>query len=42
MMEDSDKLERTLIKGFREEEIEALLSYLKRLKENISVIQERN
>jgi DNA-binding MarR family transcriptional regulator len=42
MVEDSDKLERTLIKGFREEEIEALLSYLKRLKENISVIQERN
>lgn len=36
MLEDEEKLERTLTKGFTGEEIELLLSYIKRMKKNIS------
>ena len=36
MAEDAEKLESTLAEGFCQEEIETLLSYLKRMKRNIS------
>ena len=42
MMADGEKLEETLLKGFREGEIETLRSYLKRIKDNISAAQEKN
>lgn len=41
MGKDAEKLEATLVKGFSEKEIDLLLSYLKRLKENISAAQEK-
>lgn len=40
MMEDAKKMEATLIQGFTEEEIDTLLSYLKRMKTNIANMQE--
>ena len=42
MLEDSNKMEETLVRGFQEEEKTTLLSYLRRMKENISATQERN
>ena len=39
MNEDAEKMEQTLIKGFTEDEIRMLYSYLQRMKENISRIQ---
>lgn len=42
MLEDGKKLERNLVRGFREDEVAALLSYIKRMKENISNTQEKN
>lgn len=36
MAEDAEKLESTLAEGFCQEEIETMLSYLKRMKRNIS------
>lgn len=36
MIDDAEKLERTLMKGFTEEETRTLLFYLKRMKVNIS------
>jgi len=41
MAEDAENLETTLVDGFNEEEIEQLLSYLKRIKENVSALQEK-
>lgn len=41
MLEDAQKLESTLIMGFQEEEMKAFLSYLKRMKQNISESQEK-
>ena len=40
MLEDAKKMEATLIQGFTEEEIETLLSYLERMKTNITNLQE--
>jgi len=40
MKEDAEKLERTLIEGFTQEEAETLISYIRRMKENISGPQE--
>ena len=40
MQKDSEKMENTLIKGFTEGEVEELISYIKRMKENISASQE--
>lgn len=42
MVEDAMKLENTLISGFKPEEIKTLQSYLQRMKQNISGIQEKN
>lgn len=42
MAEDALKMERTLVHGFEEEEIETLLVYLKKMKQNISNIQEEH
>lgn len=36
MLDDREKLENTLMKGFTEDEAELLVNYLKRMKENIS------
>lgn len=36
MLEDEKKMERNLIKGFTREEIEILLSYITRMKQNLS------
>lgn len=36
MKEDATKMERTLIAGFTDEEVDALYSYINRMKENIS------
>ncbi|WRS27770.1 MarR family transcriptional regulator [Oscillospiraceae bacterium MB08-C2-2] len=36
MCEDAEKMEETLIKGFSEEELQTLLSYLQRMRENLS------
>ena len=33
---DADRMERTLIKGFKPEELETLFSFIQRMKENIS------
>lgn len=41
MLEDRDKMEEALVRGFRAEEKEALLGYLKRMKANISAVQEK-
>ena len=41
MWMDADKLETTLVQGFREDEIDTLVSYLNRMKENISTYQEK-
>ncbi|HRX57756.1 MAG TPA: MarR family transcriptional regulator [Eubacteriales bacterium] len=40
MREDSEKMESTLVQGFSDEEIEELVSYIRRMKENISASQE--
>lgn len=37
MLEDAAILESTLIKGFQAEEVDVLLSYIKRIKENITI-----
>lgn len=39
MRKDAEKMESTLIKGFTEEEIGTLYSYLIRMKENISTVE---
>lgn len=36
MLDDREKLENTLMKGFTEDEVELLVNYLTRMKENIS------
>lgn len=41
MLKNAEELEQVLLKGFEEPEIEALLSYLKRMKDNITVAQEK-
>lgn len=41
MWKDTEKLEATLVQGFREDEIDTLISYLNRMKENISAYQEK-
>ncbi|BAL00094.1 putative MarR family transcriptional regulator [Oscillibacter valericigenes Sjm18-20] len=41
MAEDGEKLESTIAEGFCQEEIETLLSYLKRIRVNISAAQEK-
>ena len=40
MLEDAKKMEYTLIQGFTEDEIKTLLSYLERMKTNITNLQE--
>lgn len=40
MKEDAEKLERTLIDGFTEKDTEVLISYIERMKKNISGAQE--
>jgi DNA-binding MarR family transcriptional regulator len=40
MKEDALKMESTLLQGFTEEETEKLLTYLRKMKDNISNIQE--
>lgn len=40
MKEDAAKLECTLIRGFTKEEVKTLISYIERMKENISGPQE--
>ena len=42
MLEDRNQLEETLVRGFQTEEKATLLSYLRRMKGNISEIQEKN
>jgi len=42
MLEDGNQLEETLVRGFQAEEKSALLAYLRRMKENISDMQEKN
>jgi DNA-binding MarR family transcriptional regulator len=41
MWKDIERLEATLVEGFREDEIDTLISYLNRMKENISTYQEK-
>ncbi|MEA4895798.1 MAG: MarR family winged helix-turn-helix transcriptional regulator [Oscillospiraceae bacterium] len=41
MWKDAEKLEATLVEGFNEEDINKLMSYLNRMKENISAFQEK-
>ncbi|MGE4353992.1 MAG: MarR family winged helix-turn-helix transcriptional regulator [Oscillospiraceae bacterium] len=40
MKKDSKEMDETLLRGFTEGEIEALISYIRRMKENISGSQE--
>ena len=42
MLEDRNQLEETLLQGFQPEEKAAMLAYLRRMKENISDMQEKN
>jgi len=42
MLEDRNQLEETLLQGFQPEEKAAMLAYLRRMKENISEMQEKN
>ncbi len=42
MMEESEKMEKTLVQGFEEEEITTLLSYIQRMKKNIASSQEKD
>jgi hypothetical protein len=40
MTKDADAMEKTLMTGFSEAEIETLTSYIDRMKENISIAME--
>lgn len=39
MCKDAERMERTLLRGFTEEEVKTLYTYLKKMKENISNAQ---
>ncbi len=39
MAEDAQRLERTLVEGFSEEELQTLYSYIERMKKNIARLQ---
>ena len=40
MRKEAEKMEEALVQGFSDEEIETLFSYIKRMKDNISDLQE--